>query len=337
MNGYDTHSGQTDGDNSTGQHANLMGDLSDCLAAFQRDLMLAGLSERVLGMTFSEFGRRIRSNGSRGTDHGTAAPLFVFGNCASGTILGDNPIIDTEVDQNEGVPMQYDFRDIYGSILVDWFEVAEADVRTLLYPGFVYLPVADGCAASLPVDLINFTATGREKTVDLAWQTAREENHEGFEVERSQNGRDFQRIGYKAAAGSPDRIRDYALTDENVRPGPLYYYRLKQVDRDGNFTYSPIRTARLNGTELGAWAYGQVYPNPVDTETTIQVYAPTDGRISYTLYAMSGQRIFSDSQTVYGRRDNQLTIRVGRLPAGNYTLRLDAGDGKYTNRRLVVR
>lgn len=337
MNGYDTHSGQTEGDNSTGQHANLMGDLSDSLAAFQQDLMQAGLSERVLGMTFSEFGRRIRSNGSRGTDHGTAAPLFVFGNCASGTILGDNPTIDTGVDQNEGVPMQYDFRDIYGSILVDWFEVAEADVRNLLYPGFVYLPVADGCSNSLPVDLINFTATGRDKTIDLAWQTAREENHEGFEVERSQDGRDFQRIGYKAAAGSPDRIRDYALTDENVRPGPLYYYRLKQVDRDGNFTYSAIRTARLNGAQIGAWAFGHAYPNPVDTETTIQVYAPSDGRINYTLYAISGQRILSDSETVYGRRDNQLTIRVGRLPAGTYTLRLDAGDGKYANRKLVVR
>jgi len=338
INGFDTHNNQADGDNSSGTHANLMGELSESIAAFQEDLELTGLSERVLGMTFSEFGRRIRSNGSRGTDHGTAAPMFVFGNCASGTILGNNPIIDAQVDQNEGVPMQYDFRDVYGSILVDWFGVDATVVQNNLFPGFVPLPVANGCASILPVDLLDFTATGREKTVDLLWQTTREENNAGFEVERSRNGSNFQRIGYVAGTEEgAEGVRNYALTDENVRPGPLYYYRLKQLDRDGNFTYSPIRTARLEGTEISGWAFGFVYPNPVDAETTVQVYAPADGRVNYSLFAMSGQRILSDSQTVYGRRDNQLTIRVGGTPAGTYTLRLDAGDGKYTTRRLIVR
>lgn len=335
--GFDTHDSQTDGNNTTGRHANLLGDLSNSIAAFQQHLSANDLSDRVMGMTFSEFGRRIRSNGSRGTDHGTAAPLFVFGSCASGTILGDNPTIDTGVSQNDGIPMQYDFRDVYGSLLVDWFQVDEASVRSLLYPGFVYLPVANGCANSLPVDLINFTATGREKTIDLSWQTATEENNDGFAVERSQDGRDFSPIGWVLATGSTNGVRDYQLTDENVRSGPLYYYRLKQTDRDGNFDYSPIRTARLDGAAIGQWSFGQAYPNPVETETSIQVYAPTDGRVSYALYSNAGQRLMSDSQTVYGRRDNQIMVRIGRIPAGMYTLRLTSGDGKYTNRKLVVR
>jgi uncharacterized protein (DUF1501 family) len=339
MGGYDTHSGQVDqSDTTTGWHANQMEDLSTAIAAFQQDLELLEIDDRVLGMTFSEFGRRIRSNSSYGTDHGTAAPLFVFGSCASGTILGDNPEIDVNVDQNTGVPMQYDFRDIYGSILMDWFEVPESSVRNLLYPNFVYLPVADGCGELLPVDLINFVATGRDKTVDLSWQTSREEENEGFEVERSQDGQTFNRIGWvPAKAANRNGIREYELTDHNVRSGPLYYYRLKQKDRDGNFEYTPIRTARLTGAAIGAWSFGQVYPNPVDTETTIQVYAPSDGRVSYTLFNSAGQRMLSDSQVVYGRRDNQLTIRVGRLPAGAYTLRISAADGKFANRRLIVR
>lgn len=338
MGGYDTHDSQTSGNDTTsGWHADLMADLSDSIAAFQQHLEANDLSDRVMGMTFSEFGRRIRSNGSRGTDHGTAAPLFVFGSCASGTILGNNPTIDTQVSQNEGIPMQYDFRDIYGSLLVDWFEVDEASVRSLLYPGFVYLPVANGCANALPVDLINFTAIGREKTIDLSWQTATEENNDGFEVERSQDGRDFSRVGWVPAAASSGGVRNYELTDENVRIGPLYYYRLKQTDRDGNFDYSPIRTARLEGSAIGQWSFGQAYPNPVETETRIQVYAPSDGRVGFTLYNSAGQRLLSDSQTVYGRRDNQITVRVGRIPAGMYTLRLTSGDGKYTNRSLVVR
>lgn len=337
LSGFDTHDSQTSGNNTSGIHANLMADLNDSIAAFQQDLELTGIADRVMGMTFSEFGRQIRSNGSRGTDHGTAAPLFVFGNCASGTILGDNPTIDPAVGQDEGVPMQYDFRDVYGSMLVDWFEVEEASVRSLLYPGFVYLPVANGCSSALPVNLINFTATGRAKSIDLSWQTAREENNEGFEVERSQDGRDFTRIGWAPSAGGPESVGNYALTDENVRSGPLYYYRLKQKDSDGNFEYSPIRTARLEGAAVGQWSFGQAYPNPVDTETTVQVYAPSDGRVAYTLYNSAGQRLMADSQTVYGRRDNQITVRVGRIPAGMYTLRFTSGDGKYTNRKLVVR
>lgn len=338
VSGYDTHSGQTSGDNSSGWHADLMEDLSSSLAAFQQDLEMTGLADRVMGMTFSEFGRRIRSNASRGTDHGTAAPLFVFGNCASGTILGDNPTIDTGVSQDEGVPMQYDFRDIYGSLLVDWFEVAEADVRSLLYPGFVYLPVANGCRASLPVSLLDFTANGLEKTVDLSWQTSRETNNEGFEVERSQDGRTFTRIGWLPATTETNGIRDYHMTDSNVRPGPLYYYRLKQKDLDGNFEYSPVRTARLSSGALGEWSFGHAYPNPASAATSVQVYAPKDGLVKFSLFNAVGQRVLQDSQTVYGRRDNQIDIRLGRIPAGTYTIRFTTGErADYTTRKLIVR
>ena len=90
--GFDTHANQTvDGEPTTGEHAELLRELSDAICAFQDDLKLLGIEERVVGMTFSEFGRRIRSNDSLGTDHGTAAPLFVFGSCINSTVLGDNP------------------------------------------------------------------------------------------------------------------------------------------------------------------------------------------------------------------------------------------------------
>lgn len=337
LGGFDTHATQTELNPVNGSHANLLQTLSEALSAFQTDLAMTGLADRVLGMTFSEFGRRIRSNSSRGTDHGDAAPLFVFGNCASGTILGNNPTIDPAVGQNVGLPMEYDFRDIYGSILVDWFDVSEATVRSVLYPGFVYLPVANGCAAVLPVELLNFTARGLDKTIELAWQTASEEDNAGFVVERSLDGRNFAAIGRVPAAGGPEGIRNYSLTDYDVQSGPVYYYRLRQEDISGNFEYSSIRTARLAGAAVGQWSFGHPYPNPVDAETTVQIYAPTDGRVQYALYNLAGQQVLSDSQTVYGRTDNQLVIRPGRLPSGNYTLRLDAGGGQYANRKLVIR
>ncbi len=77
---FDTHANQVDtGDTTTGDHARLMARLSDGIKCFMDDLKGLGIEERVIGFTYSEFGRRINSNSSRGTDHGAAAPVFVFG------------------------------------------------------------------------------------------------------------------------------------------------------------------------------------------------------------------------------------------------------------------
>ncbi len=144
--GFDTHANQVaGGDTTTGDHAELLLMLSEAIVAFQNDLKALRLEERVIGVTFSEFGRRIRSNESFGTDHGTAAPLIVFGSCVNPTILGENPEIARDVDPDEGVPMQYDFRDVYGSILMDWFDLSETDVKTLLHEGFQKLPIIQDC------------------------------------------------------------------------------------------------------------------------------------------------------------------------------------------------
>jgi hypothetical protein len=146
LGGFDTHANQTDANDPTvGEHANLLQTLSDAIASFQADLDALGIADRVAGMTFSEFGRRIRSNDSLGTDHGTAAPLILFGSCVSAGIIGDNPEITTDVGVQDGVPMQYDFRDVYGSVLMDWFEVEESTVKQLLHDDFSYISLLQGC------------------------------------------------------------------------------------------------------------------------------------------------------------------------------------------------
>lgn len=146
LGGFDTHANQViQGDPTIGEHADLLSYLSEAISLFQQDMEQQGLSERVLGMTFSEFGRRIKSNDSLGTDHGTAAPLIVFGGCANLQIMGDNPDIAEEVAHNEGVPMQFDFRDVYGSVLLDWFKVEEETVKALIHEDFQYLPVLIDC------------------------------------------------------------------------------------------------------------------------------------------------------------------------------------------------
>lgn len=159
LGGFDTHANQVEAsDPTTGTHAELLQTLSDGMAAFQKDLFNHNLEERVLGMTFSEFGRRIRSNESMGTDHGTAVPLLLFGSCVNNTVLGQNPDIDPEVDVREGLPMQYDFRDVYGTILKDWFGVEEGVVRQLLHPDFQALPLIKTCDINTSTPQQFFTA-----------------------------------------------------------------------------------------------------------------------------------------------------------------------------------
>lgn len=148
INGFDTHAQQVDNsDHTLGVHADLLQGVSDSIAAFQDDLNLLGLEDRVLGMTFSEFGRRIMSNGSVGTDHGAAAPMFLFGTEVIPGILGVNPVIDPNTNVNTNVTMQYDFRSVYGSILRDWFCLDQVDVDSIMLNSYQQLALVDpaGC------------------------------------------------------------------------------------------------------------------------------------------------------------------------------------------------
>jgi uncharacterized protein (DUF1501 family) len=155
LGGFDTHAFQADGeDPTTGIHAQLLEMVSGAVSAFHEDLSQLGLGKRVISMTFSEFGRQIQSNDSLGTDHGNAAPLFVFGECVNPGIIGDNPIIPDQVQLQEAVPMQYDFRSVYGSILQDWFDVPEDKVRSLLYADYQHLPILGSCDVTDVVDPI---------------------------------------------------------------------------------------------------------------------------------------------------------------------------------------
>lgn len=150
--GFDTHSLQTTAtDTATGNHANLLKNVSDAIKAFQDDLKFLGVEDRVMGFTFSEFGRRIKSNSSSGTDHGAAAPLFVFGKNARQNVHGTNPAIPATVTVNDNIPMQYDFRSVYATMLQDWLCVKNADLQQVMLQNFQNLPLVNTAACSTVV------------------------------------------------------------------------------------------------------------------------------------------------------------------------------------------
>jgi uncharacterized protein (DUF1501 family) len=111
LGGFDTHAGQRNA------HARLLKELGEGLAAFQRDLEAHGRADRVLTMTFSEFGRRVAENASGGTDHGAAEPMFVLGPVRGG-IVGDHPSL-TDLDHGD-LKHAIDFRSVYSTVLEGW-------------------------------------------------------------------------------------------------------------------------------------------------------------------------------------------------------------------------
>ena len=129
LDGFDTHAGQGA---ATGAHANLLQTLSDGIAAFFRDLSARGQAERVCLMTFSEFGRRARENGSAGTDHGSAAPMFLAGPKVRPGVVGKHPSL-TRLDAGN-LAFAIDFRRIYAAILTDWLGIDSAPIVGKAYP-----------------------------------------------------------------------------------------------------------------------------------------------------------------------------------------------------------
>jgi uncharacterized protein (DUF1501 family) len=130
LGGFDSHSGQRNGQDP------LLGKLSVAVSAFQNELKLNALEDRVIGMTFSEFGRRIKSNDSGGTDHGAASAMFVFGQNVVAGVHGSNPVLPTNATVDDNLNMDVDFRTIYASVLKEWFGANDAERKTTLLKDF---------------------------------------------------------------------------------------------------------------------------------------------------------------------------------------------------------
>lgn len=121
LGGFDTHAGQLD------THNTLMTTLANGLAAFYNDLSAHGKADNVIVMTWSEFGRRVEENGSQGTDHGTAAPMFILGNSINKGVFGEPPSL-TSLDTNGNLKYTIDFRSVYATVLDRWMGASSQDV-----------------------------------------------------------------------------------------------------------------------------------------------------------------------------------------------------------------
>ncbi len=185
-------------------------------------------------------------------------------------------------------------------------------------------------ALALPVELVSFDAKLLEgKKAQLNWRTASELNNEGFDIERSDDGKSWERLHFMPGSGTSTEAHHYSFLDEHPLPG-INYYRLRQKDFDGQFEYSPIVSV-----EMERKGSVSVFPNPASSTATL--YLDTDylGEATLTLYDLMGRQVKSQPLTLEGKAlhtDIDLTDLPG---SGIYLMVIEAGQQRWQQRVVV--
>ncbi|WP_299456679.1 LamG-like jellyroll fold domain-containing protein [uncultured Microscilla sp.] len=185
----------------------------------------------------------------------------------------------------------------------------------------------NGGTSGLPVTLSSFDAVREDnQRVLVRWQTLSEHNNAGFEVQKSENGIDFKILGFVDGAGNSNEKRNYQFTD--VQANRSAYYRLKQLDNDGKFSYSPVKF--VQGVDLQTL---RVYPNPFTNELTLDFggKSTTQLPVYVALYTAQGKRILQHRGKI---NEVQTAINQGiaSLQQGMYVLRVMVGNKVYIKR-----
>ena len=184
-------------------------------------------------------------------------------------------------------------------------------------------------SVGLPVELLAFSASAIDgRSIQLDWRTASEINNAGFELERSQDGIQFQSIAWIGGYGNTSTTHAYQYIDKDVRQNQRYYYRLKQVDFDNNFQYSKIRSSiiRSQADQI------TVYPNPVSSKVYIQMDSidMPDG-VVFELFDLLGRKVLAQSLT-----NSNTSFAVDYLPKGVYSYRISNQQKTIKSDKLLV-
>lgn len=186
------------------------------------------------------------------------------------------------------------------------------------FSSFRIFGTSNSSYTTLPVELTTFTLTPKDNIYfQLDWTTASEKNNAGFDIERSEDAMRFTKIGWMDGNGTTSIPHSYQFNDQNVEPNKDYYYRLKQKDKDNKFSYSNIIKGRLTGEQ--SFTISSIYPNPTNSESTIDIYIPEATNIQVTLINVLGQQLPTINYELKAGF-NKIKLNASTLPAGTYLL-----------------
>ncbi len=194
--------------------------------------------------------------------------------------------------------------------------------------------------APLPVELTSFTSKIIGNTVNLKWQTATEVENYGFDIQRSvvsgQRSSDWEKIGFVHGHGNSNSPKEYSFVDNISAPNGKYFYRLKQIDNDGNYDFSGIVEADFglpNKFELK-----QNYPNPFNPSTEIGFALAKEGKVTLNVYNVLGVKVATLLNNEYreaGYHTLQFSTQSYQLPSGIYYYKLESS-GNVQVRKMIL-
>lgn len=247
------------------------------------------------------------------------------------TIKNNSDIITLviEVDGTINVAGEFENKlhgEVYGSgqICAGIFSGGGSTFGTI--PNSSFLPGTCASGNVLPVELVDFNASRNNGEVILSWQTASEINNSHFEIERSNDGKSFSAVDVTMGKGTTSEFSSYTYIDQYA-PKCNSFYRLKQVDFNGEYSYSNIVMVE---TELDFSGFS-VYPNPVISELIIDNRASAEAfGSSFSIHDISGKMVYKSDVT-----SETQTIDVSGLQAGIYYVTIESGNTSAS--RMVIK
>ncbi len=176
-----------------------------------------------------------------------------------------------------------------------------------------------GNVGVLPVELVNFYGKKGDHGIELVWNTAQEINNEGFEVQKSRDGENWDTIGFEEGFGSTSTTKNYSFDDNDPQPG-VNYYRLKQIDFDGKYEFSPIIDVT---TRLAQPAIFNVFPNPAKSDVKIK-FTSLDAKDSNVSLLDARGNLVLQSQL-----ENNTSLSLDGLENGVYILKAVVNGNAY--------
>ncbi len=298
---FDTHVNQVDVANpSTGFHANILSKLSVAIAAFQNDITLMNKADKVTGMTFSEFGRRVISNASSGTDHGSGAPVIFFGAGINGGVTGTSPVLPATPTSSTQVPLQYDFRQLYATVMQKWLCMSDAESQTVLFGNYSTLSIFN--TSVVPLGGIELQASWENEFARLEFKVLENNSYESFVVQRSSDALRFMPVA-TIQNTSNSAVEQYIYRDARSR-APRVFYRIQAASRQGEIFYSDIVQLNNSNTQQV-----RVYPNPViNYLVNIEFLTAVRENVSVTIIGTKGERLYYDQINLQGNRKIRLQL-----------------------------
>ncbi|MCA0387378.1 MAG: T9SS type A sorting domain-containing protein [Bacteroidetes bacterium] len=189
-----------------------------------------------------------------------------------------------------------------------------------------------GEPTALPVELTSFTASAKGSTVTLNWETKTEVDNNGFEVERNVSG-NWDKIGFVEGHGTANSPKYYSFVD-NGAIGNKIQYRLKQIDNDGTFEYSPEVEVELNPTTFALY---QNYPNPFNPSTIIRFSMPVNGNVVLNVFNTLGEKVASLLNGQMEAGYHEVSFDAKNLPSGLYFYEIKAGDFSSIKKMILIK